>query len=582
MTLFISLLTLFYCLYLHTKLRKVEQAREEVPPQRVTAVAAKQSSTVVDEPVVPAAPSFESRFVSWLVTDWLLKLGALLVLLGLGWFVSYAFAQNWIGPLGRISLGLMVGLGIFLSGFVRSYKNEQQGTVLLGLGAAVMLTTIYAAREVYDFFTPGIALTMMGAIAACIATMSVMHKVPSRALLGLLVAAIAPFLTVSASPSVAGLFLYLFVVVAATVWVVILTGWLELLVAAVGLYAIFSVMSLSNSIPTADVPTMRVLIGSFTLLFYGVGVISALRSKQVILTDLFIKLSSALLFVTWVRELIPAEYQSWIVLVASLLTVIGAWILFTQTANRVLVLLHASLALIYLAIATALQLEGPSAVIAYMLLTAVGVYLAGKLTGKYWLAQGFGFPFAPIAFYCLSLLMTRTSPYFLDGYSAAQRAALGMPRVTVEPAALWSELGLVALLSALLFALGAYFYTFKPQEDEEPPQLETTVIYLCAGLAQAVIFVWFAAERLVVASDTAHALALCVYTLMGIGLYAYGLLQRYYKTQMVGTVLVGLVVVRLLFVEVWNMLLVQRVIVFLVIGIVLMAGAFLRPKDQKA
>ncbi len=594
MTLFISFLTLLYCLYLHTKLRKLEQSgvpqrlsHSSDVPKLDSASAPTSLSVHLQQAVPPStgspdtpAPSLESRFFSWLVTDWLLKLGAVLVLLGLGWFVSYAFAQNWIGPIGRVSLGLMVGLGIFLGGFVRSNKNEQQATVLLGLGAAVMLSTIYAAREVYDFFTPGTALTMMAAIAACIATVSVIHRVPSRALLGLVVAAIAPFLTVSATPSVTGLFLYLFVVIAATVWVVILTGWLELLVAAVGLYAMFSVMSLSSTIPSTDIPTMRVLIGSFTLLFYGVGVISALRSQRVMLTDLFIKISSALLFVMWVRELIPTDQQSWVVMVGSLLTVIGAWILFTQTSNRLLVLLHASLALIYLAIATSLQLEGPSAVISYILLTAVGVYLAGKLTGNYWLSQVFGLPFAPLAFYCLYLITTRSTRYYFDSYNAAQMMAMGKPYI--EPMALWSELGLVVLLSIVLFTLGAYFYTLATSKDETPPQLETTVIYLCGALSQAVIFIWFAVERFAIAQDTAHALALCIYTLVGIGMYAYGLLQQYYKTQIVGSVLVGLVVIRLLFVEVWNMLLFQRVVVFLVIGVVLMAGAFLRPKEQKA
>src|SRR3989344_8076346 len=50
-------------------------------------------------PIVPAAPiESENRFLAWLKENWLLKLRALLLLIGFGWLVSYAFLNNWIGP----------------------------------------------------------------------------------------------------------------------------------------------------------------------------------------------------------------------------------------------------------------------------------------------------------------------------------------------------------------------------------------------------------------------------------------------------------------------------------------------------
>ena len=49
------------------------------------------------------------KFVTWIKEDWLMKLGALLLLIGFGWFATYAFLNNWIGPAGRISLGLGLG-----------------------------------------------------------------------------------------------------------------------------------------------------------------------------------------------------------------------------------------------------------------------------------------------------------------------------------------------------------------------------------------------------------------------------------------------------------------------------------------
>src|SRR3989344_8664376 len=47
------------------------------------------------------------RFVGWIKEDWLLKLGAMLLLIAFGWLTTYAFLNNWIGPMGRIALGII-------------------------------------------------------------------------------------------------------------------------------------------------------------------------------------------------------------------------------------------------------------------------------------------------------------------------------------------------------------------------------------------------------------------------------------------------------------------------------------------
>ena len=50
-----------------------------------------------------------------------MKLGAALFIVGFGWFVSYAFINNWIGPLGRISIGIVAGVLVMGLGYVIWY-----------------------------------------------------------------------------------------------------------------------------------------------------------------------------------------------------------------------------------------------------------------------------------------------------------------------------------------------------------------------------------------------------------------------------------------------------------------------------
>lgn len=40
----------------------------------------------------------------------------MLLLIGFGWLTTYAFLNNWIGPMGRIALGIIAGSLFILLG----------------------------------------------------------------------------------------------------------------------------------------------------------------------------------------------------------------------------------------------------------------------------------------------------------------------------------------------------------------------------------------------------------------------------------------------------------------------------------
>ena len=508
-------------------------------------------------------------------------MGAFLIILGIGWFVSYAFAENWIGPFGRIAAGLAVGAAVMAAGFWLDNKNTAQGSVILLLGAAAILITTYAAREVYDYFTPSIALVMMAATAAFIALTSVQRKLVTRAMAGLLIASVAPFLTVSASPSVTGLFLYLFVVIAASLWIVVVTGWKELVILATMIYAVISIGTLSTTIPASELVTMQVIVTAFVVLLYGMGVISALRTKSVIAADVLIKVVSAAVFLYWTHELVPQHMQSLIACAASLMSAMTAWMLLSSTKNKWLVLLHSSLALVYLAVAVAFELEGPAALYAYMALSVVGVWLAGMITKNLKTAQWFGLPLVYVAFETIRLLTTRVSnwqTFYGGGYDPDYAR-----RVALLPVVEWSEVLLATVLTAVVVGLGWYLYTTSKTEDTEHVSAasEAVIGYFWAGVVLFVITIWAALERLPLDVDTAHGWALVIYAITGIVIYIAGKLENHGKKMLTGGLLLAGVVVRLLLVEVWNMEVTARVIVFILIGILLIAAAFVRPKILK-
>ena len=55
-----------------------------------------------------AARDLESRIGS----HWLNRIGIAAVLIGVSYFLKFAFDNNWIGPAGRVAIGLLAGIAI--------------------------------------------------------------------------------------------------------------------------------------------------------------------------------------------------------------------------------------------------------------------------------------------------------------------------------------------------------------------------------------------------------------------------------------------------------------------------------------
>src|SRR5438477_5555740 len=76
--------------------------------------------------------SLESRIGS----QWLNRIGIVAVLIGISYFLKYAFENNFIGPTGRIWLGLVLGIGLMVwsEWFRRRYAMFSFSLKAVGLG----------------------------------------------------------------------------------------------------------------------------------------------------------------------------------------------------------------------------------------------------------------------------------------------------------------------------------------------------------------------------------------------------------------------------------------------------------------
>src|SRR5215472_4974845 len=45
---------------------------------------------------------------------WINRIGIVAILCGVAYFIQYAFQNNWIGPAGRVAIGIIAGIGVLL------------------------------------------------------------------------------------------------------------------------------------------------------------------------------------------------------------------------------------------------------------------------------------------------------------------------------------------------------------------------------------------------------------------------------------------------------------------------------------
>lgn len=515
------------------------------------------------EPAVPHT-AIESRFGAWLKEDWLMKLGALLFIIGCGWFVSYAFANNWIGPVGRITIGIVTGVLIMMLGYWRMMRFPSQGAVFLALGAGTTMLTIFAGRAIYEFFTPISALGFDLLIAAFVSFASYKFNTRSLAMSAQVLAFVAPLLTAGTTDSFI-LFSYLFLISLATLVLAGATGWRDLIVSSlifVGLYSIPYVMGSGSYYGTSRADEASFLLNFaylFSLMYLLVGMVAVVkRGIESAKNEVLLAVLNGLFLFAWIYNVAATEWRSLLFAAWAIVFTIGSFIAYRYTSKLHPFFAYGSVAVAFIAAATAAQLDGPALTIAFTIEVLVLVITVIALTRNVHAA-------------------ITTSALFLGPGILSVSSFMGY----MQSEQLFNQdFTVLAILAVCLIAAGRIIgraaVDFKV-EDAKDASAALVVI----GTVYIWVTLWgFMHVLLADTPDMATAVTLFIYTLAGLIAYFAGLYGNDIARRIYGTALLGFVVVRLMFIDVWDMELFGRVITFFAIGILLMSTAFFTKKKK--
>jgi len=98
---------------------------------------------------------------------WLNRIGIVAMLIGVSYFLKYAFENNWIGPGGRIVIGLLAGIGLALwSEQFRARGYAAFSYSLKAVGIGTLYLSLWGAFQVYHLIPSAAAFVAMAIVTA--------------------------------------------------------------------------------------------------------------------------------------------------------------------------------------------------------------------------------------------------------------------------------------------------------------------------------------------------------------------------------------------------------------------------------
>lgn len=499
----------------------------------------------------------DNRVLAWLADDWLMKLGALLMLMSFAWLARFAFLHNIIGPYGRITLGIVAGVVLLMWGFLHCKKHIEQGGVLLVLGSSVILVTLFAARELYDFFTPVSVLAVMFLSVSFVAFASVKYRQEVLAIVSLIMAAVAPLLVDAPSVEYISLFWYLTVVIFGSLWIIAITGWKRLAIASLAVFAVYSLPHIFQW--TAHTPQSLVLFAyAFAAAFFVLQTMSIVKNHgKDFAYDAIGSVINGILLLGWIAVVVVPEWRSLLCVVWLIVFSCGSYAVYRTTKLQEPFIAYALVGIAYLGAALAFELEGSALVIALTLEVAVASLLVYYVTRQVATSEA------------IALLLSIPAVLSLQSVTSKSWST----------GVLHKDFFVLVILAATLMLVGYYFWNKRRNVATGGTiNSEISATMIVIGSAYAYVTIWLSLHAAFVNDSLAVMYALICYTIIGLSIYVYARIHSRRGLALYSGTLLCLVVGRLLTIDVWYLTLTWRIVTFFLMGLLLIGSAFIGRK----
>ncbi|MBI3578472.1 MAG: DUF2339 domain-containing protein [Ignavibacteriales bacterium] len=348
---------------------------EAVPEKREPQVKERPEPALVERSsaIPPLPPPMKLKQPSRTQEEWeslvggklLNRIGALALILGVGFFLKYAFDHDWITETARVLIGIAIG-GLCLLGGARTQKKDYQvfAQGLVGAGVSILYLSVYASFNFYHLVPQWVAFLLMSGVTIITLAQALYYNSITVSVLGWAGGFLTPLMLSTGQSNEAALFTYVALLVLGLLAIVVKKeSWIVVEPLTLGaMYVMY--FSWYNKYYTPQDFTLTVFfICTFWMLFYGLDLIRLkLHVKSYLKIRHVVQSFNALFFFIALYDLVDSPYHSIMGAVAVLLGAVYIATFFTvrklyetdaDTEAR-----YALTGIALIVIATAIEYEG--------------------------------------------------------------------------------------------------------------------------------------------------------------------------------------------------------------------------------
>lgn len=330
------------------------------------------------------------------------KLGIGAVLVGVSFFLKYAFDNNWIGPTGRVMLGIIVGLGFIVLGQYLRKKYVGYSDLLMGGGSAILYLSIYSAYGFYSLISASTTGILMLCVTALTFVISIVNATMILSLVGVIGGFVTPFLVNTRADNMLVLFMYMTLINLGVLGISFFKKWPKLNVASfIGTFINFSFWYSNFYTPKVLGITMLFLFVSFLIFLIASvarGITAGIKADQ---ADYLLMGANALVFAGMCYVILEPLYDHVLgfgsVFIAIVYIVVAFMVNRANPEDRALNIFIPGLAVTFLSIAVPLQFSGPWIAVAWLIESVVLYIIASMINNR-------GFQVMGVIVYCLGIV----------------------------------------------------------------------------------------------------------------------------------------------------------------------------------